>query len=285
MEPEMIADYRCKVGENPLWHPDEEKVYWVDIPRGRLFRYDPATDQHEQCHQDDPIGGFTIQENGDLLLFMARGAVRTWRDGIGETIIEDIPRERESRFNDVIADPDGRVYCGTMSTPDQLGRLYRLDPDGSIRVMEEGIGTSNGMGFTADRRHMYHTDTRAETIYTYDYDRNTGELSNRQVFAQEESSQGRPDGMTVDAEGCIWSAFWDGGCVVRYSLEGEKMERITFPAQKVSCPSFGGEDYTDLYVTTAGGGDRPAEGEGAGGLFRVTPGVRGVAEFRSRICL
>ena len=130
MQPELIADYRCEVGENPLWHPDEQKLYWTDIPRGHLFRYDPATDEHERCYDGPPVGGFTLQEDGALALFMERGAVRTWRDGFIDTIVEDIPRERTSRFNDVIADPKGRVFGGTMSTENQLGRLYRVEPDG-----------------------------------------------------------------------------------------------------------------------------------------------------------
>lgn len=285
MQPELIADYQCEVGENPLWHPEEGRLYWTDIPRGRLFRYDPATGEHQQCYDGPPVGGFTLQEDGALALFMARGAVRTWRDGFLDTIVEDIPRERTSRFNDVIADPEGRVFGGTISTEEQLGRLYRIDPDGTVSVVVEGVGTSNGLGFTADGRHMYHTDTRAETIYIYDYERTSGEISNRRVFARSGDDPGRPDGMTVDAQDTVWSAFWAGGCVVHYTAEGQEIERIEFPARNVSCPTFGGEDYTDMYVTTAGGQDREANGEGAGALFRVSPGVRGVAEFRSRLGL
>ncbi len=152
---ELIADYACHTGEGPLWHPLEERLYWVDIPPGRLFRYDPATGQHEQClHAEEAIGGFTVQESGDLLLFMARGAVRLWRDGFRDTIIEEIPAERNSRFNDVIADPRGRVFCGTMAGPDKPGTLYRLDVDGTLKVVLEGLGCPNGMGFTGDRREV-----------------------------------------------------------------------------------------------------------------------------------
>ncbi|MDH7569847.1 MAG: SMP-30/gluconolactonase/LRE family protein, partial [Armatimonadota bacterium] len=129
MTPELVADYRCVTGEGPLWHPFEKRLYWVDIPKGRLFRYHPASGVHEQCLEGEPIGGFTIQADGALLLFMARGAVKTWRDGEMHTIVEEIPDERDSRFNDVIADPQGRVFCGTVSTPTRAGRLYRLDPD------------------------------------------------------------------------------------------------------------------------------------------------------------
>lgn len=285
MKPIMVADYACVTGEGPLWHPDEGRVYWVDIPTGRMFRYDPVTGKHEQCYQGPCIGGFTIQADGKLLLFMERGAIRTWKDGFQETIVPEIPEERESRFNDVIADPEGRVFCGTMPTRERLGRLYRLDPDGSLRIVVEGVGISNGMGFTPDLKHMYYTDSRARTIYLYDYDHATGEICNPRVFVTVPEGEGVPDGMTVDAEGYVWSARWDGGCVVRYAPDGTEVLRIPFPAKKVSCPTFGGPDYRDLYVTTAGGRNKAEEGEGAGALFRVEVGVRGVPEFRSRIGL
>jgi sugar lactone lactonase YvrE len=289
VEPELIADYQCLTGEGPLWHPDEQRLYWVDIPRGRIFRYDPAREIHELAYQaDEAIGGFTIQADGALLLFMARGAVRSWREGRLTTVIDEIPDERQSRFNDVIADPLGRVFCGTMRTPERLGRLYRLNLDGTITKLLDGIGTSNGMGFTPDRRQMYYTDTPKREIYLFDYDRETGAITNQRVFVRtpDDASEGRPDGMTVDAQGYVWSARWDGGCLVRYAPDGTEERKIYFPAKKVSCPTFGGSDYADLYVTTAGGDKKDENGPGAGALFRVRiEGIHGVPEFRSRVRL
>src|SRR5437773_1024602 len=109
MQPELIADYECQCGEGPLWHPTEKRIYWTDIDTGRMFWYEPVSGKHEQFDKGETVGGFTIQEDGALLLFMARGAVKLWRKGKLRTIIEDIPDERETRFNDVIADPAGRV--------------------------------------------------------------------------------------------------------------------------------------------------------------------------------
>ncbi|MFW6414078.1 MAG: SMP-30/gluconolactonase/LRE family protein [Verrucomicrobiota bacterium] len=286
---ELIVNRRCKTAENPLWHPDEQRLYWLDIPRGRLFRYDPCSNVHELCYEaEEAIGGFTIQSDGALLLFMARGKVCIWRNGQGicNNVIDEIPRERESRFNDVIADPEGRVYCGVMSTPQQAGRLYRLDTDGTLHVIEDAVGTSNGMGFTPDLKGFYHTDTRAHTIYIYDYERSTGKLDNRRPFTSiTEEGEARPDGMTVDAEGCLWSALWEGGAVIRLNRNGEEIFRIRLPVSKVSCPTFGGTDYQQLYITTAGGDNREQEGYEAGGLFRFLPNVKGVPEFRSQITI
>jgi D-xylonolactonase len=255
----------------------------VDIPKGRLYRYDPVTGAHEVCLEGEPIGGYTIQPDGALLLFMARGAIRLWNNGPLKTLRGEIPDERESRFNDVIADPAGRVFCGTMPTPKRLARLYRLDPDGTLTVVAEEVGLANGLGFTPDRRGLYFTDTHAQTIFLYDYDVRSGAISSRRVFAQNPPEDGRPDGMTVDAEGCVWSARWDGSCLVRFAPNGRELSRVVFPVKKVSSAIFGGPDYADLYVTTAGGEQREKDGALAGSLFRLRPGGRGMPDFYSRI--
>ncbi len=283
MEPELIADYKCVTGEGPLWHPQEQRLYWCDIPTGRMFRYDPKTEQHEQFYSGDVVGGFTFQDDGAILFFMAKGAVKIWRDGELETIIDEIPDERDTRFNDVFADPEGRVFCGTMPAPDRLGRLYRLDPDRKLTLILEGIRTSNGMGLTPDRKQLYYTDTGARKIYLFDYDRATGDITNQRIFVDTIKDDGGPDGMTVDAEGYVWSARWGGSRLTRYSPDGTEVLRVTFPAKKVSSVIFGGPDYSDMYVTTAGGDNKEENGPGAGGLYRLRPGVKGVPEFPSRI--
>lgn len=285
MQPELIADYNCIVGEGPLWHPAERCVYWVDIPQGRIFRYDPASGEHSQIFEGPQVGGFTIQADGSLLLFMERGAVASLRDGRLEYHIEQIEAERETRFNDVIADPAGRVFCGTMPAPDHPGSLYRLDTDGSLTQVLSGIGISNGMGFTPDAKRMYYTDSPTHNIYIFDYDADTGELSNQRVFINTGESDGIPDGMTVDADGYVWSARWDGSSLVRYSPSGAQERRIWFPARKVSSVAFGGGDYTDMYITTAGGQDKTAEGPGAGCLYKLNLGIAGKPEYLSRIGL
>ncbi len=285
MAPELIADYACKTGEGPLWHPLEKRLYWVDIPNGKLFRYDPASGNHEICYEGEQIGGFTIQSTGQLLLFMEKGAVRIWDDGNLTTVIESLPHEENSRFNDVMADPAGRVFCGTMPSPDHLGRLYRLDTDGTITEILDKIKCSNGMGFTLDMKSMYYTDSGAKKIYLFDYDQATGALSQQRVFVDSGEEEGVPDGMTVDAHGYVWSAGWDRGCLIRYAPDGTEERRVTFPARKVSCVTFGGEDYTDMYVTTAGGDQKDTDGEGAGALYRINLGIRGIEEHFSKVAI
>jgi D-xylono/L-arabinono-1,4-lactonase len=285
MQPELIADYACVTGEGPLWHAAEQRLYWVDIPNGRLFRYHPASGAHEMCFEGRQLGGFTIQADGALLLFMDRGTVMLWRDGAFTTVIEEIADERATRFNDVFADPIGRVFCGTMPTEERPGRLYRLDTNGALTMILDGIGCSNGVGLTPDHKNLYYTDTAAREIYLFDYDRASGAIGNQRLFAITPPEEGLPDGMTVDAQGYVWSARWDGGCLVRYTPAGVLERRISFPAKKVSSVTFGGPDYTDMYITTAGGDDKPTEGAGAGALFRLNLGIQGVPEFMSRVGL
>ncbi len=288
MELELIADYACVTGEGPLWHPDEQRLYWVDIPPGTIFRYHPATGQHEQFYQGtEAIGGFTFQDDGSLLLFGARGAISILRGSEITEVIPEIAGEADGRFNDVLAAPGGRVFCGTMPTDSHDGRLYRLDPDGTLTTLLEGVTVSNGLGFTPDLKGLYHTDTSKGTITLFDFDEATGAISNPQPYLdlKGKGEEGMPDGMTVDAEGCIWSARWDGAVLVRYAPDGRELLRVPFPARKVSSAVFGGPDYTDLYVTTAGGHDKASNGPGAGALFRLRPGVRGVPEFRSQISI
>jgi D-xylonolactonase len=282
-QPELIANYHCETGEGPLWHPMERRLYWTDIPAGRMFRYDPAANTHEQFYTGRPVGGFTIQEDGSLLLFMDRGTVACWRDGVMTTVIEEIATEREFRFNDVIADPRGRVFCGIVDDNGQKGRLYRLAPEGTLTMLVDGIGCSNGMAFTADRKLFNYTDSLAYEIYLFDYDVETGAISNQRVFARFGKEDGMPDGSTLDSQGRLWSALWDGSAVVRLREDGSVAERIELPTGKVSSVTFGGEDMRDMYITTAGGNAASDGDTAAGALFRVRMDVAGVPEFFSRI--
>jgi len=282
-EIELIADYACEIGENPLWHSIEKRLYWCDIATGRIFRYEPATGVHEQCYQGRTVGGFTIQADGSLLLFMDRGMIAIWSEGNLIEIVSEIPAERTSRFNDVIADPRGRVFCGTMSTDESRGRLYRLDHDGSLHLILENIECSNGMAFTLDHKGFYYTDSLAHKIYFFDYDIESGSLSNQRTFAAFGEADGMPDGATLDAEGNLWSALWDGYSIVRLLGDGKIGGQVVLPTRKVSSLTFGGDDYSHLYITTAGGNNKEENGALAGALFSLKTKTRGLPEHFSRI--
>lgn len=288
-EIERVADTECGVGEGPLWHTDEQVLYWRDLTQGDIYRYNPNTDEHDILHSTPLVGGFTIQEDGSLLLFMEDGRIQAWDHGRTETILEDIPAERGGRFNDVIADPRGRVFAGTISADDHLGRVYRVATDTASTIVEDGLDLPNGIAFSPDRSTLYLADSGQDTdkhsgrLYRYDYDEKTGDISNRRLVVDVSDEEGLPDGLTVDADGDLWSARWNGGCVVKYAPDGTELGRIEFPARKVSSVMFGGVDFEHLYVTTACLGTRAEEGDGAGALFRLTPDVHGLSEYRSAI--
>ncbi len=283
MKLKLIINQSSTTAECPLWHDREKKLYWIDIPNAVLYSYSPTTKQLDSFDVEIPIGGFTIQEDNSLLLFMAGGAIKSFNNGTITTIIDSIPGETDGRFNDVAADPAGRVFCGTMSTDKHPGTLYRLEHDLTIVPVAENIGTSNGIAFSPDCKYMYHTDTRAHTIYRYNYNIDTGEISNREDFIVVNDGVSRPDGLTVDSEGNLWSARWDGYGIVKYAADGTETARIALPVFKVSSLIFGGDEYKDLYITTAGGNDKQTNGSTAGSIYKLHTDIPGLPEYRSKI--
>lgn len=288
MQPQLIVDYANEIGEGPLWHPHDKKLYWVDIPPGKIYRHDPATGENELYVQGPTgIGGFTIQENGSLLCFTYDAGVGVVEDGRFRWLIKEMPQEQGRKFNDVIADPAGRVFAGTIANQRGQGHLYRMDLDGSLVRVESGIGISNGMGFTPDHRQMYYTDSETHRIDVFDYDLDTGQISNRRPFTGTDEV-GLPDGLTVDSDGYVWSARYDGSAIYRYAPDGSLDLKADIPMLKTTSIIFAGDDLTDAYVTSAGGEDKIVNGEHAGALYRLDLselGVKGVPEFPSRIAV
>lgn len=283
---ERIVDLPCLLGENPLWLAAESALYWTDIPAARIYRWRAESGGVETVYQGEMVGGFTFQVDDSLLLFSTGGTILNLVDGQLHTVVESLPGAEELIFNDVIADPLGGVFCGTKYidlAPGRTGDLYYLNPRGQIAHLMSDIQCSNGFAFTRDQRTLFYTDTWARKIYRFNYDNRTGAISGSGVFIDDYPEQENLDGMTVDSEGCIWSAIWGGSCLIRFSPEGQELARITFPAVRVTSLTFGGADYDEIFVTTAGGDDRGALGDGAGAVFRVRAGVRGVPEFRSRV--
>jgi D-xylonolactonase len=295
---EMIADVAAVVGEGPVWDPGAKCLYWTDIRTGRMFRYIPSKGEHRQVHSGVFVGGLAVNRRGGLTLGTWEG-VMLWRSDQDWRWLHHAPPEggqRESRskyqFNDCKAGPDGSFYAGSYYEGQAIGKLYRFRPDGRTEVVAEGLGVSNGMGFTTDLRTFYHTDSAIRTIYKYDYSPKTHKVSNRQVFVKLPDTEGVPDGMTVDAEDHVWTATWGGGCVIRFDPDGKEERRIRFPATQISSAMFGGADYMDLYVTSASAGTgQPPSGfeprgydfsaHRGGALYRVRLEVKGKPEFET----
>ncbi len=285
---EVVVDLPCETGEGPLWDDRTQTLTWNDIPPGTLYRYDPASDENEVIYQHSAsIGGHTLQEDSSLVLFCTDGRILKLRDGDTEVLVESIPEVVGSRFNDVAADPLGGVFCGTMPLVNGDARLYRLAPDGSLTLVWNDLGLSNGIGFGPDNAVMYLSDSDNRVVYRADFDTSTAELSNREILISLNDDVAVPDGMTVDANGDLWIAVWDGSCLLHYSVDGELLDKLTFPVKKVSSINFGGDDFATAYITTAGGTNRGGDdGKLAGSLFKTSiSGVSGRSDFRSRILL
>lgn len=284
---EALVNNHCQCGENPLWHEDERKIYWADIPNGLVFRYDPQSGQQETVYDGDVVGGFTFQTNGQLLLFRDHDIALLENDGSVKVVTRNIPAQT-GRFNDVLADPEGRVFAGTMGNDGKnSGGLFRVDADGSVTQLWDGTGCANGMGFSPDLKRFYWTDSTAGKIFAFDYEQETGALTNREVFYTSRGDGAIPDGLSVDSEGFVWSAQWNGYGILKLSPAGEVVDEIKLPVAAVSSCVFGGDNLDELYITTAEGQARKGQNVELatvdGTLYRVIPGAVGQPQFRSRI--
>ena len=288
VQPEVVLDAPLKLGESAIWHEGEKVLYFTDIQGKTLRRYDPTTGRADIVFAGETVADLTIQADGSLLLFQAAGRISRLVDGRTVPVRPDIEEDHATRFNDVFADPEGRVFCGTMPSGERSGHLYRLDPDGSLTVVIDDAGVSNGMGITRDFAHFHHTNTTRRTITRYPYDRASGRVdvgAGEVVVSLDRDGPDQPDGMTLDADDDIWSASYGGGRISHHRADGTFVADVRFPAQKMTSIAFGGPDLRTAYATSAEGPDRPKTGPLAGSLFRFTPGVRGKLPFRSRILL
>jgi D-xylonolactonase len=278
----VAAAADCELGECPVWDPERQCVYWTDITIGKMFCLDLTSAGFKAIYRDVPVGGFTLQPNGDLLLFRVNDIALLRRDG-AVSVVQEFADDGMARFNDVIADPEGRVFAGTIGKTDQSGGLYRFERKGGVKKLFAGTGCSNGMGFSSDRKIFYWTCSTSSRIFQFDYDQTSGDINNRRLFYEALPSEGIPDGLAVDTEGCVWSARWGGASVVRHAPSGQVLGSIQFPVRNVTSVCFGGENLDQLFVTSAKDGDDQTPA--AGSVFQTRSPVRGLRGFRSRICM
>ena len=259
----------CLLGESPMWHPQEQALYWCDIPGRRLHRLDPATGAARQW--DFPVEPASVAPalDGTLLLAMRDGL---WRfdpaTGVRERLAAPPYDPATERFNDGKCDPQGRFWVGTIYEPRDpaLAALYCWD-GAALSRRADGITVSNGLAWGVDGHTMYWSDTKAHTVYAFDFDPVEGRLSRRRTFAEFprrvpdqplDAYGGRPDGAAVDSEGCYWVAMFEGQRLLRLAPTGEVLQEVRLPVRCPTMPCFGGPDLKTLYITTARE-KRPAE--------------------------
>ena len=292
---EIIANDNNLCGEGPIWSDTQKRLYWNDMNASLVFQYDHGTGESKTISTGLMAAGMTFNNDGSIL-FAGFSGIHLWH-GQGEfkTLVTHHGGE-ELWFNDVLADSKGRLYAGTIywgadGSMTKPGRLYRIDPDLSVHVMDEGFGMANGLGLSLDGSTLYFADSTARRVYAYQVDPATGNLSNRRDFVRVPDEEGMPDGVTVDVDGFVWNAQWYGGQVVRYDPDGKVERRVKLPVTQIASLIFGGPDLNELYITTAGEnwpspfmppGYDPTKVACGGALYRVKLDVQGRLDYQTR---
>ena len=288
-KPICVAPTADVCGESPLWHAAEQTVYWTDINRFLIHRFDTSDQSVKTWHFDEPVTTLVLTKRNDTLAVALGSRLIFWQPR------SDVRRDHgfrldawpAVRLNDGRADPRGSLWLGSMrnnvradgSSVEAGGKdgvLYRIDPDGSVSEWKRGIGISNTLAWSPDRTRFYFADTLANEIYAFDYDQRSGVISQQRNFLTG-FSRGLPDGSNVDSKGYLWNCRYEGGCIVRVAPSGEIDQIIEMPATNITSCTFGGEDYKTLYVTTAAA-HAPVDDWSPGGLFSFRIGVAGQPE-------
>jgi sugar lactone lactonase YvrE len=287
-EVELVLDAKARLGEGAIWDASLRLLYWVDIEGHQVHAFDPATRRDRSFALGDYVGAVVPRARGGVALTLGRAFAALDLETRKVTVLAEPEAEKVrhgNRFNDGKCDPRGRFWAGTMALSEApaAGGLYRLDRDRSVHRMLEGVSISNGIVWSAGADRMYYIDTPTREVAVFEYDDATGEISNRRVAVRFPAGHGWPDGMALDAEGMLWIAEWDGGCVSRWDpARGKLLRRVKLPVSRVTSCAFGGPALDELYVTTAWSrlddSARRAQ-PAAGGLFRIEPGVRGMPTF------
>ncbi|MCP1183507.1 SMP-30/gluconolactonase/LRE family protein [Paenibacillus sp. 1781tsa1] len=270
------------LGEGPSWDAENNRLLWVDIESFKVHVYDPATGQDQAYDVGEHVGA-VVPYRGDEVVVALRSGFHTFHLITGELhAIEDPEQDKDTnRFNDGKCDANGRFWAGTMSMNNEskAGSLYCLEEGQPVRTMVQGVSTSNGLGWSPDRKTMYYIDTPTRSIDRFDFDLTAGTIQNRTSVIHIPEELGFPDGMTVDGEGMLWVAHWGGGRITRWNPDtSELLQQIDIPADQVTSCCFGGPDLEELYITTARIGikeERLKETPDAGSLFVIRPGVKG----------
>ena len=274
-----------QLGEGPVWVPAEQALYWVDILRPALQYWQPTSGEYKKWMMPSDIGCFALRDKGGALVALRTGfAFLDLINGELTPISDPEADQSFTRFNDGKCDRRGRFWAGTMDeeSPHTRGALYKLNPDAGYQEMKPSIGISNGLGWSPDNSIMYYTDSIKRTIWAYDFNLEAGTIANQRVFAQT-PKEFVPDGLTVDAEGFVWSAKWDGWKVVRYAPDGSMDFEVSLPVQRPTSCMFGGPELKQLFITSASVGLSESELQEqplAGSIFMVETQTQGLPEPR-----
>lgn len=248
----VAARAEATIGESPVWSTRRERLLWIDITGKRLHAHDPEEGTSKAVTVASTIGLLAEAPSGDLVLGLEDGLARLGVDGEIERLAGAPHADPAFRFNDGKFDAHGRLWTGLMSRDGKKGGgiLYRFDPDGTWHVADTGFDLPNGLDWSGDGRTFHFTDSHKGEIYAYDFDAASGAIENRRLFFSMDPAEGKPDGLTRDAEGCLLSVLFDGSAIARLTPDGSLERLIPLPVPRPTSCAFGGDGRT-LFVTTA----------------------------------
>jgi sugar lactone lactonase YvrE len=293
----IVADYDDLCGECPVWNAGSRLLEWIDCTGGKFLQLQWPSKESAIKSSGVAINGFRRNRPGGYVVTNSQG-VWLW-DGAEKfsSVVSEVDG-RPCQVNDCVADSAGRFITATYyydpTGEYSLGNLISVSTDGTASVLDEGFHLANGLGFSPDEGTLYFADSVARRIYSYHYDVRTGTVRNRRVLVEVSREEGLPDGLAVDAEDCIWSAQWYGGCIVRYDPDGKLMQRVQVPAKQTSSLAFGGPDLADIFVTSAAQSEAmpvmppgydPKSGNFGGALYHINLGIAGQLQHPANIQL
>lgn len=275
---ELVLDSRAELGEGPHWDIAGGELLWVDIPAGAVHRFDPTTGEDRSFAAGQLVGAAVPRAAGGFALALRESFAVVDETGGALQVLAPVEADRpETRMNDGACDSAGRFWAGTASVTEDApsGSLYRLSPGGKLTTMLTGVTISNGIGWSPDDSVMYYIDTPTQLLEAFDFDAVEGTISGRRTVAEIDPADGHPDGLTVDADGCIWVALWEGSAVRKYTPAGELAGIVDVPAARPTSCAFGGPELDVLYITTARKSLGRFRRSNGGGVFAVRTGSRG----------
>jgi sugar lactone lactonase YvrE len=292
-EVECIAPVGDRCGEGPVWHAGEQALYWTDINRFLIHRFDIRERTVKYWFFDEPVTALALTDRQDTMAVALASRLIFWSPATDERRKHGFHLSGwpKVRFNDGRADPRGSLWVGSMrnnvnadgSTAEVGGTdgvLFRIDPDGTVSEWKRHVGISNTLAWSPDRKRFYFADSLANRICVYRYNEANGGIADERVFF-EGFSRGLPDGSIMDSEGYLWNCRYGGKCIVRIAQDGAVDQVVEMPVSNITSCTFGGHDYRTLYITTASS-DMAGE-RLSGGLFALRTGVLGLPENLFRV--
>lgn len=285
LQARLLVDCHNLLGECVLWNPADQRVYWTDVYGQKLYSCDPEGQQLLVRELPDKLGSFAFDPDGNLLAAFAKGLYRHHlQTGRREQLTRFEPEQPLTRLNDGRTDRSGRFIVGGchQGSYNPVSSVISYAGGDSARTLLQSVALTNGIAFSLDGKRMYFSDSETYVYHWYEYEPRTGELGARHVLTQLTRGQGFADGSCVDADDNLWNARYYAGLVQQYRPDGTEALRIRLPTACPTCVCFGGPELDTLFITTGAKDLSPEQRTlpGAGGLFAVKPGVRGVPETR-----